>query len=276
MKPQTTPYETSVWCVRIVPKIGSPIRLTTYPVDLKMSNSTIYETDSGYEQTSFISSTSINPASIDLTGFVGVSGITREQIASGIFDNAKVYIFKCNYLNPVEDYEPITSGFFGKTTLEDDKYVIQGMSLVDALNQSVERIYAPACYKVFGSQEFAQCKKALGPLTVTGTITSVVDNYTFSDSSRSEALGYWNYGNIRFITGLNAGTKPIDIKSYGSGSFSLFEALYYTPNVGDQYELIPGCGKSRDECRDKWNNVVNFGGFPDLPPTSIYTQRGLK
>jgi hypothetical protein len=36
--------------------------------------------------------------------------------------------------------------------------------------------------------------------------------------------------------------------------------------VGDAYSLLPGCRKRlAEDCRDKFNNVVNFRGFPHVP-----------
>lgn len=274
MKTTVAPYATAAWCVRIECVGGLVIRLTTYPFDLVMSNATVYEADSGYEQTAYSSGTSMAAAAIDLTGFVGIAGITSDQIASGVFDNARVYIFKCDFLNPVEDYEPITAGFFGKTTLEDEKYVVEGMSLIDALNQSVGKTYTPTCSRVFGD---AGCTKDLTALDVVGAVTSVTSSLVFRDSSRSEADDYFGAGTIQFTTGDNAGLKPLEVKSYAlDGTIALFEPTYYLPQIGDAFVLIPGCRKRLEDCRDKWNNVVNGFFFNEMPSSSVYTQRGTR
>jgi len=270
MKTQVTPYTTVAWCVRIVPVIGTPVRLTTYPVNLKMSNSNVYYTDSGYEQTSFTSGTSMSPAAIDLTGFIGLAGITRDQIASGVFDNARVYIFKCNFLNPVEDYEEVTSGFFGKTTLEDDKYTVQAMSLIDILGQSVGKTYSASCSRTFGD---SGCMINLLAITSSGNITSVTNSFTVRDSFRIEVADYFGAGTIQFTSGNNAGLKPLEIKDYAAdGTITVFEPFYYTPVIGDTYTIIPGCRKRMIDCRDKWNNIINFFGFSNIPTQSSYQQ----
>ncbi len=270
MKVTVAPFETSAWCVRIVTVSGPTIRLTTYPHDMTMSNATVYLTDSGYEQTAYSATTNFSPSAIDLTGIAGIAGITRDQIASGVFDNARVYVFKCNFLTPVEDYEPIASGFFGKTTLEDEKYTIQGMSLIDALNQSVGKTYTAACSRTFGD---IGCTKSLAALDVTGTLTSVASSMVFRDSARSEAADYFGAGTIQFTTGNNAGLKPMEVKAYAlDGTVTLFEPTYYAPTIGDAYVLIPGCRKRLEDCRDKWNNVINFFGFSNVPTSSTYQQ----
>ena len=287
MKTTVAPYETSAWCLRLVCANGTVVRLTDHPYDLTMSNATVYETDSGYEQTAYSSGTGFAASAIDLTGFVGIAGISRDQIASGVFDNARVYIFKCDFLNPVEDYEEVTSGFFGKTTLEDDKYTIQGMSLIDALNQSVGASYAAACPNTLGD---AACGITASLIEETGTLTSVTSRFIVRDSSRTEAADWFGAGTLRFTSGPNAGLKPIEVRSYAAdGTITLFDQIYYTPSIGDAYVLLPGCRKRLADCRDKWGNVAvtngvhplkavpnkgGFNGFSNVPTSSIYQQVG--
>jgi len=273
MKATFAPHNTSAWCIRIQCIAGLTIRLTSYPLDLIMSNATVYKTDSGYSTATFSSSTGFSPAVIDLEGIAEIAGISRDQIASGIFDNARIYIFKCNYLSPVEDYEEITAGLFGKTTIVDKKYKIEGVSLIDTLNQSIGRTYSPSCSYVFGS---TNCGKALGPLTLTGTITAVNSAVSITDSSRSEPSDYFAAGTIKFTSGSNNGLKALEIKSFSAGTIVTHDAFYYPAQIGDTYTIIPGCRKRREDCRDKWANIINFGGFPDMPLTDTYMERGTK
>lgn len=209
-------------------------------------------------------------SAIDLEGFTGISGIERSDIASGLFDNARVYIFKCNFMNPVEDFEEITSGFFGKTTIIDERYRIEGMSLIDALNQSVGRSISPGCAWTHGSP---QCGIDLTTLDVTGTLTAVASGSSFTDSSRAEAADYFIAGTIQFTSGVNAGHKAQEVKAFAAGVITTYEPFYYVPAIGDAYILIPGCRKRLDDCQAK-NNVINFGGFPHMPLQSTYVAIG--
>ncbi len=287
MKSTVAPYQTAAWCVRIECTNGTIVRLTSYPTDLTMSNAEVYKTDSGYQQTAFTSSSSFSPSSIDIEGVVAVGGVSREALVSGVFDNARAYIFKCNFLSPVEDYEPVTSGFFGKTTLEDDKYTIQGMSLVDALNQSSGKSYQAPCGNTFGD---AGCGITLSLVDVSGTLTHVTSAYVVRDSGRSEVADWFGAGTIQFTTGANAGLKPLEIKGHAAdGTITTFEPFYYLPTVGDAYILIPGCRKRLEDCRDKWMNVAvtsgthawktfpnkgGFFGFSYIPTASVVQQIG--
>lgn len=278
MKPQVAPYQTRAICLRIECTNGLVIRITRYPRDLTMAGGAVYQSGSGYDFTGYTATASLSPSAIDLEGFLGFSGITTAAISTGIFDNARCYLFFCNFLAPVEDDEPIVASLLGKTTIEDGKYRIEEMALIDAMNQSVGKTYSPGCKKKFGGQEYAGCKVALGPLTVTGSLTAVTDSRHFTDSARGEPNDYFALGTIQFTSGPNAGLRPNEIKVFtAGGSIQTYEPFFYPLSIGDSYIMIPGCRKRRDEdCRDKWNNVINFGGFKEMPTSSTYSSRGTR
>lgn len=276
MKTTVAPYETAVKCLRIECTNGLTVRLTRYPVDLVMSNDEVYQSGTGYDFTGYSASASMSPSAIDLEGFIGYAGVTYEAIASGVFDGAKCYVFATDFLNPVEDYEPIIAAIMGKTTIEDGRYRVEEMALIDALNQSVGKTYTAPCQKTFGGQEYAGCKKNLAAITVTGTLTAVTSASLVTDSARAEASDYFGAGTLQFTSGANAGLKPLEVKSFAGGVIETFEPFYYLPAIGDTYALIPGCRKGLADCRDKWANVINFGGFTYIPTSSQYGQIGTK
>lgn len=275
MKPQVAHFTTRVLCLRIVPVVGASICLTHYPRNLIMSNGQVYLTNSGYEFTGYTAASGTSPAMIDVQGIAGVAGISKSAIASGVFDGARCYLFATNWDHPVEDYEPVVASLFGKTTLTDDKYRIEEMALIDALNQSVGRSYTVTCQKQFGGQERAGCKIDLEPLTVRGSITSVVSNTEFGDVARMEVADYFGGGTIQFTSGRNTGLKRQEIKAFSAGgTIVTYEAFYYPPAIGDKYTMFPGCRKRASDCSDKWHNIVNHGGFAHIPTGSQYAQIG--
>lgn len=274
MKTTVTPYETSVKCLRVECTDGTVIRLTRYPYDLTMSNGQVYVSTAGADLSAYDATTAFSASAVDLDGFLGYAGITRDKIASGVFDNARAYLFACNFLAPIEDYEPIVCSIVGKTTLEDDVWKAEEMALVDALGQSVGLSYQAACSRTFGD---AGCTVNLTALTEVGAITHVTNQYTFRDSSRTEAADYFGAGTIRFTSGPNAGLKPLEIRSYGAdGSIVTYEPAYYTVEAGHTFEIVPGCRKTMAACKVHQGHVLNYFGFPDAPTSSVYSQIGTR
>ena len=274
MKPAVADRAYRVHCLRIVPLWGDPVYLTDHVRDLNMGGRT-YKTDSGYQFTGQAGETGMAPGVMDLSGIADIAGVDFDQIVSGVFDNARVYAFATTWTAPTEDEEPLGLAFMGKTRLSDDRYTAELMMAIDALNQTVGDTYAPGCQKAFGGQEYAGCGVALGPITVTGTLTHVTSNRVFRDSTRAEAADYFGAGTIAFTTGSNAGLKPLEVSIHAAdGTITTFEPFHYPVQVGDAYTLIPGCRKRQEDCRDKWSNIINFGGFSYVPTQSTYAQTG--
>ncbi len=275
MKATVAPYATSVSCGRVVCRSGLTIRIAAYPFDLTMSNSTVYQAGSGFEYSGYTAEASFAASVVDLEGFVGYAGITRDKLASGLFDGAECYYFTTNFLAPVEDQQPDMKAVFGKTTLDDERYKIEQMALVDLLGQDFGLTYTAGCQKKFGGQEYGGCGVDLGPITVTGTITHVPSAFQVRDSARTEATDYFGWGYLTFTSGDNAGLAAIRVDSHASdGTLTLMQAPYYAVTVGTTYNLVPGCRGRLEDCRDKHGNIPRFGGDPWIPQSSQYKMIG--
>ena len=279
MKSVVADYRYRVLCLRIVPVIGSPIYLTDYPRDLVMGGHTYLRT-AGYQFTGYAGTAGFSPASVDIEGIAGASGLSRAAVGSGLFDGARCYVFATSWAAPVEDQEPVVAAIFGKATLLDHRFQIGGVSLVDALNQSVGQTYGAQCPKVFCGTEYAGCGVSLAANTVTGTLTSVTSASVFTSAARTEADDTFGAGTIQLTSGPNAGLKALEIKSFAAGVITTFEPFYYLPAAGNSYSMVRGCRKRLADCQARWNgsgtfsNVANFGGFPWIPTGSTYAQVG--
>lgn len=95
----------------------------------------------------------------------------------------------------------------------------------------------------------------------TGAASGTDARRVFSDSSLTEADGYWDEGLVTWLTGDNAGVA-MEIESFGAaGSPSVQQVLLRLdlPNdiqVGDTYSITKGCNKSTD-CAEVFDNIFN-------------------
>ena len=290
MKPHVANWSTKVRCARVVAQDGTTVRITEHPVDLVMSNGQVYRCDTGYEFTGYDDEASMAPGSFDLDGILD-HGITRDQLGSGVFDNARIYAFSTSWVSKIEDEEPGSLSFLGKTTLNDNTYKTEVMSAADVLSQEDNLIYSPACQWIYFDQHLGEDliawtrSRCTGPRSapdgpniedfkVYGAVTSVASQYQFQDTSRTEADDYFTAGEVLFLTGQNAGLRALKIKmSTAGGQFTLHGGAYYLPEVGDTYVMIPGCRKRPEDCLAK-GNKVNYGGQEWVPTATEYTQVG--
>ncbi len=275
MKAHVAPYETAVHCGRIVCRNGFTVRIAGYPFDLTMSNGQVYQSGAGFEYSGFTAETSFAASVVDLEGIVGFAGVTRDKLASGLFDGAICYTFWTDFLNPVEDEQEDLKAIFGKTTLIDERYKIEKMSLVDLLSQETRDTYGAGCPKTVGGQEYGGCHVDLAPLTVTALVTHVPASNQIRLSSLTQPADWFGWGYVEFLDGDNAGLAAIRIDEHAAdGTLTLMAAPYYAVTVGTSCQLIPGCRGRLEDCRDKFNNIGRDGGFHWIPVGSKYKTIG--
>lgn len=108
--------------------------------------------------------------------------------------------------------------------------------------------------------------EAIQALTLTGTVTAVTSNRIFTDSGRTEASQFWQFGKLTWLTGNNAGLALEVKSSLNTGVVELSQLAWLDIQIGDTYQIEAGCDKSLvSHCNGKFDNGENYGGFPDVP-----------
>ena len=57
----------------------------------------------------------------------------------------------------------------------------------------------------------------------------------------------------------------MEVKEFASGQLVLALPMGKSIQVGDGFKVIAGCDKTRETCRTKFSNILNFRGEPDVP-----------
>ncbi len=89
---------------------------------------------------------------------------------------------------------------------------------------------------------------------------------TLHDPTVQAADDWYTGGLVTFLTGLNAGLS-MEVRKWTNATnlLELFEPMKFEIAVDDIFQVYPGCNKTIDACRDKFDNVVNFRGEPFVP-----------
>lgn len=99
------------------------------------------------------------------------------------------------------------------------------------------------------------------------------DNLLAGIGPRSELpTGWFDFGAVVWETGDNAGVA-MEVRTFTQATpdqtVRLFLDLPKDIQVGDRGRIYPGCDKLRSTCINKFNNIVNFRGFPDIPGQDV-------
>ena len=104
------------------------------------------------------------------------------------------------------------------------------------------------------------------PFTVSGTVTGISSRAQFVDDTRTEEEQFFKYGTLIFTSGLNEG-REIEVIDFSGDirRFVMLEPFPFNIELGDEYTAVAGCDRSRSTCVDRFNNIENYRGFPDIP-----------
>lgn len=209
----------------------------------------------------------------ELNGFLSELGISAADLLGGRFNNAAVEVWRIPYGGWIyfEDPIQIASGNFGTTTQADGSFKLEALSQsAQMARKSVISVVTETCRFKLGDE---RCTVHLDSMIVEGVVTELAedDGYDltpkkkFTDSTRNDDDAWYDGGTITWLEGKNAG-KSTDVKTFlEDGSFVLWDAMVYDIEVGDTYRATPGCNRTKTTCIEKFDNFINFGGFPDLP-----------
>lgn len=256
-------------CWKATRRDGFVLAVTTCARDL-LFEGTLYLSRNGFNPKAISQEASAAVVNTEVDGYLSAE-ITEADFEAGLWDGCTVDMFEVNYRDLTQGKMRLASFTMGNIDVTRSAFKAEMRGLTQALQQTVGRLVTAGCPWVFGSTSLDNfnpaCNKDLGPLTVTGSVTSAPDLRTIVDTSRTEGVDYFGAGVFTPLTGANAG-ESIEIYSYDSTTktFVMHLPFLHPFAVGDTYSVTPGCRKRfLEDCKGKWNNVPNFGGFPYLP-----------
>ena len=59
----------------------------------------------------------------------------------------------------------------------------------------------------------------------------------------------------------------MEVKDFALEQITLVLPMGSDIAVGDSFNIIAGCDKTVSICSERFNNIINFRGFPDIPGT---------
>ena len=186
-------------------------------------------------------------------------------IRAGYYDYAEVWTFRINWTAVADGIVKLAYGRLGEISMLDAQARADVRGLAQILSTQIGRIYTPECDASLGD---ARCKVTLATFTHAGTVGAVTDNRQFviTGAASGKAGDYYNYGQITWITGANAGLS-MQIEDY-NGTNDVITLMEYMPGTvaaGDTATLEAGCDRRKETCISRISNLVNFRGFDRIP-----------
>lgn len=202
---------------------------------------------------------------MELVGLIDDDGISEADLYGGLFDDAYVTVDLIVWGQGSDVPRRLAAGWTGSLQQGETSFNMEVLGAGARIEQqALVQMLTPGCRWVFGSKE---CGVDVEAMKIAGTVAAAKTRGVFRADLPSSPPGrQWASGRVRFISGRNAG-QAVEIKSvdFASGEVVTWVSPGFLPEPGDAIELLPGCDLSRDGGCTLYQNVINFGGFPDVP-----------
>ncbi|MBY6152555.1 DUF2163 domain-containing protein [Vannielia litorea] len=226
-----------------------------------------FKANSGLTAKALVQGTGLAVDNTEALGALMSEAITEEDILAGRYDGAEVRAWMVNWANP-DARLMLFRGTIGEVSRANGAFEAELRGLTEALNQPQGRVYQPQCSAVLGD---GKCRY---DLSVPGysaevAVEQVQDGRVFRFSGMAEFDQRWfERGRLRVLSGEAAGLVGLvknDRLSNARREVELWEQLPAQIAVGDMVRIEAGCDKRAQTCRLKFDNFLNFRGFPHIP-----------
>lgn len=239
---------------------------------------TDHDANLAFEGTVFRASTALgagalergNGLSVDNAAAFGAlsdAAITEADIAAGRWDGAEVVLWQVHWRD-LAARRVLFRGTLGEVTRRDGAFEAELRSLAEALGRTRGRAYQRRCDASLGD---GACKVALDQPAYAAEVA-----LAGVAGPRALALpalpgfpeGWFTFGRVVLLSGAAAGLSgrvATDGAVEDGRALTLWEDLAVLPQPGDMLRVIAGCDKRAETCRVKFDNYMNFRGFPHMP-----------
>lgn len=225
-----------------------------------------FEADSGLTAAALANSTGLSVDNTEALGLLQSDVINEADIIAGRFDGAEIVNWLVQWSEPA-NRQVRFAGRIGEITRAAGQFQAELRGIADALNQPQGRSFLRVCSAVLGDGKCRFNLDQAGYRVETEAETSI-ENRTFRVTASGYVDRWFENGILTVMSGAAQGLQGVikhDRKSGAKRDVTLWHPIRATIAPGDALRLDPGCDKRATTCRVKFDNLINFQGFPDMP-----------
>ncbi len=253
-------------CWAVSRKDGQTYGFTDHDRELQFGGLT-FKASSGLTAAAIEQATGLSIDNTEAMGALSDAAIREEDIEAGRFDGAAVWAWLVNWANP-QQRKLQFRGSFGELRRGGGAFHAELRGLTDLLNRPLGRIYQKPCTAVLGDKSCRFNVNAPGYWAEAEVVSAKGGAALLLKGAEQYGGGWFERGRLDVMSGKAEGlwgSIKQDKQITDGRSVQLWTSIGGGLAVGDRVKLTVGCDKSMGTCRLKFNNMLNFQGFPDLP-----------
>ncbi|SDN34384.1 phage conserved hypothetical protein BR0599 [Lutimaribacter pacificus] len=245
---------------------GLVLGFTDHDLDLVFDGIT-FRAESGLSATALQQGTGLSVDNAEALGALSDARISEADIDAGRYDGAELRAWIVNWADTGQRHLRFR-GTIGEIRRAGGAFRAELRGLTEALNRPVGRVFQKPCTAVLGDRD---CRV---DLTTRGYAAEAVlrgvdeESTLMFDALPGYAPGWFRRGQLEVqdgaARGLHAQIRRDEVAGAGR-EIALWAPLRAGIAAGDRVRLVAGCDKRLETCRFKFDNILNFQGFPDLP-----------
>lgn len=245
---------------------GVVLGFTDHDRDLEFDG-IVFRAASGMTARALAQTTGLSVDNSEALGALRDAGLREADIAAGRYDGAEVQIWLVNWADPAQRRMEFR-GTLGEITRAGGAFRAELRGQTEALSQPQGRVYRAGCAAVLGD---ALCRVDLAQPGF--FVEHAVEGVEGAQVFRFADLGgfddrWFEGGRLEVLEGAAAGLAGVvknDRAQAGGRVVELWQAIGAPVLPGDMLRITAGCDKRAETCRLKFDNLLNFRGFPDIP-----------
>ncbi|WP_420586787.1 DUF2163 domain-containing protein [Ruegeria sp.] len=257
---------TTCRCWAITRADGQVYGFTDHDMELRFDGLT-FKASTGLTATAIEQATGLSIDNSEAMGALSDAAVREEDIEAGRFDGAEVRAWLVNWAAP-EQRAMQFRGSIGEMRRAGGAFHAELRGLTDLLNRPLGRIYQKPCTAVLGDGSCKFNTNAPGYWAEAEIAGLTSGSFLQLKGAEASDAAWFERGRLDVISGQARGlwaSIKQDEQVAGGRNITLWSGISGGLAVGDRVRLTAGCNKSMQACRQKFNNLLNFQGFPDLP-----------
>jgi uncharacterized phage protein (TIGR02218 family) len=263
-------------CWRIARRDGVVLGFTDHDEDVTVDG-TLCRAGTGLTGSEVTARLGLSVDGSEISGALDDEALSEADLAAGRYDAAAIELFLVDWSEP-SLFVLLSKGILGEVRREGSAFSAEMRGLADRLNEPSGRLYAATCSADLGD---SRCTVDLSDPKFfgSGTVTVLSGTSSFLASGLDAFVDAWfTAGKLTWTGGANAGLA-VEVKSHrlvtDGVSLALWQAMPEPIADGDTFSVAAGCDKRFETCRDRFDNVVNFRGFPHIPGNDFVTRYAI-
>lgn len=252
------------WLVRR--KDGITLGFTDHDRDLSFDGAT-FEAGTGLTAAALEQTSGLSVNNTSALGALSAASVTEADLNAGRYDGAEVLSYLVNWDNTAQRVLQFR-GTLGEVRNGAGAFEAELRGLTEALNQTRGQLFQSRCGAVLGSARCGFDPSAFGYVKETGVI-EVEDGKRFRIEGGAEFEARWfERGRFEVLSGEAAGLVGVVKNDRVDGAeriIELWDSIRAAVVAGDQIRVTAGCDGAKATCIAKFDNLMNFRGFPNIP-----------